>query len=144
MAVHAMSRAKESATRGLQRTQPRGTSMRHHAAVDRGQQSTVGAHPWQKGGLAWHHLGGQWGQLNKPNGRRTDNAAATVDVSPNPRPRSEWLAGSHPNSPWSCLPYLERGGTPCPQPPAHPTEGHWRTATDSGALMGPVLRGGNF
>ncbi|KAH7672087.1 hypothetical protein IHE45_09G030400 [Dioscorea alata] len=83
------------------RTQPRGTP-----APRRGRRGTVGARSLCNGRVsaaptrraAGHDAHGP----AKPGDRGTGGTTARAEASPDPRPRSEWPTGSHPDSPWTC------------------------------------------
>ncbi|KAH7663386.1 hypothetical protein IHE45_14G050700 [Dioscorea alata] len=72
------------------------------------------------GGLARHLLGGQRGTTRtarrKPGDRGTVGTTARAVASHDPRPRSEWPTGSHPDSPWPCGQCPERRGAPRAHP----------------------------
>ncbi|KAH7650780.1 hypothetical protein IHE45_20G012300 [Dioscorea alata] len=103
MAVRAMSRATGGAARANPRhTQPR-EGHRHPAADGR---APLGPAPGAMGGLARLQLGVQRGttrtaRLNRGD-RGTGDTTARAAASPDHRPRSEWLTGSHTDAPWPC------------------------------------------
>ncbi|KAH7650802.1 hypothetical protein IHE45_20G014500 [Dioscorea alata] len=121
MAVRAMSRA----TGGAARANPRHTQLREgHRSPAADGRAPLGPAPGAMGGLARLQLGGQRGTTRTAGQNRGDrgtgDTTARAAASPDHRPRSEWLTGSHPDAPWPCGQCPERRGAPCARTPATP------------------------
>ncbi|KAH7663394.1 hypothetical protein IHE45_14G051600 [Dioscorea alata] len=121
MAVRAMSRATGDAARA----NPRHTQLREgHRRPAADGRAPLGPAPSAMGGLARLQLGGQRGttrtsRLNRGD-RGTGDTTARAAASPDNRPSSEWLTGSHPDAPWPCGQCPERRGSPRARTPAPP------------------------
>ncbi|KAH7650760.1 hypothetical protein IHE45_20G010300 [Dioscorea alata] len=121
MAVRAMSRA----TGGAARANPRHTQPREgHRSPAADGRAPLGPAPGAMGGLARLQLGGQRGTTRTAGQNRGDrgtgDTTARAAASPDHRPRSEWLTGSHPDAPWPCGQCPERRGAPRARTPAAP------------------------
>ncbi|KAH7650842.1 Zinc finger RING/FYVE/PHD-type protein [Dioscorea alata] len=121
MAVRVMSRA----TGGTARANPRHTQPREgHRCPAADGRAPLGPAPGAMGGLARLQLGGQRGTTRTAGQNRGDrgtgDTTARAAASPDHRPRSEWLTGSHPDAPWSCGQCPERRGAPRARTPATP------------------------
>ncbi|KAH7650762.1 hypothetical protein IHE45_20G010500 [Dioscorea alata] len=121
MAVRAMSRA----TGGAARANPRHTQPREgHRSPAADGRAPLGPAPGAMGGLARLQLGGQRGTTRTAGQNRGDrgtgDTTARAAASPDHRPRSEWLTGSHPDAPWPYGQCPERRGAPRARTPATP------------------------
>ncbi|KAH7650756.1 hypothetical protein IHE45_20G009900 [Dioscorea alata] len=121
MAVRAMSRA----TGGAACANPRHTQPREgHRSPAADSRAPLGPAPGAMGGLARLQLGGQRGTTRTAGQNRGDRGTGDTTTraaaSPDHRPRSEWLTGSHPDAPWPCGKCPERRGAPRARTPAAP------------------------
>ncbi|KAH7650775.1 hypothetical protein IHE45_20G011800 [Dioscorea alata] len=142
MAVRAMSRA----TGGAARANPCHTQPREgHRSPAADGRAPLGPAPGAMGGLARLQLGGQRGTTRTARQNRGDrgtgDTTARAAASPDHRPRSEWLTGSHPDAPWPCGQCPERRGAPRARTPATPNRerGTGAPPRTAGHRWGPPL-----